>query len=236
MKAPKIHMMMDNPSNFGDSDMLCGTIYDSPQLTPNVEDVNCKRCLRRLRKNDVDFSHDASVAIIHLTKGHRALIDADDYERISHYFWAYNELGYARAHVSVIRGSAINTFRSILLHRLILNAPDDIHVDHINGDKLDNRKANLRLATRTKNEWNKPKQKTAAGKPCTSKYKGVSLVNGRWRAQIKRNGVLYELGAYANEEAAAIAYNKKAIELSGEFLWINPLPELTTKSEQKDQS
>ncbi len=152
---------------------------------------------------------------IPLTKGKHTVIDIEDWGKVAEYNWTYNPLGYARAHVSICRGSSTDTFKSIWMHRVILDAPEELHVDHINGDKLDNRKANLRLATRTTNGWNKPKQKTAKGKQCTSQYKGVSFCNGRWRAQIKRNGVLYRLGEFSNELDAARAYNKKAIELSG---------------------
>lgn len=78
--------------------------------------------------------------------------------------------------------------KTIMMHNVILGFSR--YVDHRNGSTLDNRKENIRQASRPENEWNKPKQKTSRGKPCTSKYKGVSLRGGRWVARIKRNGVL----------------------------------------------
>jgi hypothetical protein len=100
-------------------------------------------------------------------------------------------------------------------------------VDHINGDKLDNRRSNLRLATRTENEANKLKRRTHAGKATSSRYKGVTKNNDKkrskpWRAHItnKDDGLTY-LGSFATEVEAAKAYNKAALEMFGEFAKLN---------------
>lgn len=100
-------------------------------------------------------------------------------------------------------------------------------VDHINGDKLDNRRSNLRLATRTENEANKLKRRTHGGKATTSRYKGVSMNRDKarkkpWRAHItnKDQGLTY-LGSFATEVEAAKKYNEAALEMFGEFAKLN---------------
>ena len=92
-------------------------------------------------------------------------------------------------------------------------------VDHINRDKLDNRVTNLRYASEHENCLNKGKiQKTT-----TSRYKGVYLDKrtNKWRASIGYNRKKYYLGAYANEDDAARAYNEKATEFFKEFAYLN---------------
>lgn len=110
--------------------------------------------------------------------------------------------------------------------------PPGFLIDHINGDKLDNRRCNLRLATRTENEANKKKRRTQKnqikGQP-TSKYKGVSKIRGRkkcWRACIGFEGEYKSLGTYYSEEEAAQAYNKAAVELFGEFALLNKIEDI----------
>lgn len=112
--------------------------------------------------------------------------------------------------------------------------PKGFLVDHINGDKLDNRRSNLRLATRSENEANKQKRRGHKKSDGTtknhSKYKGVALMKGRkkcWRAIISTNAnnagetKQVHLGTYYTEKEAAEAYNKAALEMFGEFAVIN---------------
>ena len=155
--------------------------------------------------------------------GEIVLVDDEDYPLLSRHVWymtGFKHRQYAAAKIHHTDGK----IRNICMHNMIIGIA--ANVDHKDNDTMNCQKDNLRPATRNENEWNKGKQKTARGKPCSSKYKGVSLVNGMWRAQIKRNGVMYHLGQYRIEEDAARAYNKKAEELSGKFLWVNPLPEI----------
>lgn len=140
---------------------------------------------------------------------------------------------------------AINTWRigeergEYYLHNLVWekanNAPlpRGFLVDHINRDKLDCRKGNLRLATRKDNEANKRKRRGNT----SSKYKGVSKMGGSgrkspWRATITLDKVQTPLGCYTTEEEAARAYDERAIVEFGEFAWIN-FPE-EHKHEQQD--
>lgn len=105
-------------------------------------------------------------------------------------------------------------------------------VDHWNQDKLDNRRCNLRAATRTENEANKQKRRTHKKKDGTtapySKYKGVTFIKDRprpWRALISKlvdgKTKVMHIGVYATEWEAAEAYNNRAYELFGEFAYVN---------------
>lgn len=96
--------------------------------------------------------------------------------------------------------------------------PEGYEVDHIDGNKLNNQRANLRLATRQQNVANRNGRGAA-----TSQYKGVSwdAKNKNWRASIRANYKSENLGRYASEEQAARAYDKAAREHFGEFAWLN---------------
>jgi len=107
------------------------------------------------------------------------------------------------------------------LHSMIIGGM----ADHKNGDKLDNRKENLRLATRSENIRNSKKPfHTGDYHKNSSIYKGVMKRNdykAKWRARITFNGKRISLGDYDSEIKAAQAYAKKAIELFGEYACIN---------------
>ncbi len=104
------------------------------------------------------------------------------------------------------------------MHRLILNAPDGIQVDHVNRNRLDNRRSNLRIATDLQNHFNTVKRSHN-----TTGYKGVSRYHklDRWYARIALHGKVYYLGIHNSPEEAARAYDAKARELFGEFAWTN---------------
>lgn len=103
------------------------------------------------------------------------------------------------------------------LHRMVMNAPYGVQVDHINGDTLDNRRCNLRLCSHAENQHNKNSQ---AG---TSKYKGVYLYkrDKKWRAMIAKNKKNIHLGYFNDEIQAAHAYDEAARQLFGEFARLN---------------
>lgn len=140
------------------------------------------------------------------------LVDEADHAMLSEFSWCVNKKGYAIAWDK-------RTRKVIRMHRFILGAQLGILVDHINFNKLDNTRANLRLCTAQENSMNrKPLNKT--------KYKGVTWKKAtkRWCASIKRSGHQKHLGYFATEEEARLAYNKAAKELHGEFAYINPAP------------
>lgn len=96
------------------------------------------------------------------------------------------------------------------LGRLIVSCPSGMVVDHINGDKKDNRRENLRVCTQQENLVNR-----CLGKNNTSGYRGVYWHNGMWVAEIKHRGVKFFLGRHETPEDAARAFNQKATELRG---------------------
>ena len=109
------------------------------------------------------------------------------------------------------------------MHNMIMQPPKDLRVDHINHNKLDNRRSNLRLCTKQQNQWNRRK----VVKNTTSKYKGVCWAkkNNKWQASLefqkdKKRQSIY-LGQFISEVEAAKAYNEAAIKHFGEFAKIN---------------
>jgi hypothetical protein len=107
------------------------------------------------------------------------------------------------------------------MHRLILNTPDDMEVDHINLNGLDNRRCNIRNCTRSQNVEN-----TSVRRDNNSGKKGVGWKksNQKWIARINQNGKHIHIGCYDNLDEAADAYYKKSVELFGEFAYRGDRP------------
>jgi hypothetical protein len=163
---------------------------------------------------------------IPLTQGKVTIIDAQDAERVLRYKWHAE-----RRHGPKSRTFyAVTTIRKengkqtgLSMHRFILQLPPRTpHVDHRNGDGLDNRRENLRLATPAQNNRN-----VKISQLNTSGFKGVSWRkrDHRWRAQIQFNGHVKHLGHFQIKEEAAAIYDKAARELFGEFARPNGIPQ-----------
>ncbi|WP_161625538.1 AP2 domain-containing protein [Sporomusa ovata] len=104
------------------------------------------------------------------------------------------------------------------MHRLLMNCPNELEVDHVNRNKLDNRKANLRIVTRQQNTFNKGSYLDSS-----SRYKGVSWHrrDQLWFSQLRLNNKNHYLGSYETEEIAAAAYNHYAKVYFGEYAVLN---------------
>lgn len=141
-----------------------------------------------------------------------ALVDDEDYERLNGYRWYLGNSGYA-GRTTKGRGG-----RKITMHREVLGlAPGDKkQADHINGNRLDNRRRNLRECSHEENRYNV--QKT---KGLSSGYKGVSRDGQQWQVKITHNRTGYHLGLFDSETEAAIAYDHEARKLFGEFAKLN---------------
>jgi hypothetical protein len=118
-------------------------------------------------------------------------------------------------------GSVSGSFKGkkrMLLPRYLLNAPDDMEVDHIDGNRLNNQKSNLRLATSSQNKMNRgPRSDNKSG------YKGVSWhkQKNKWTVRIMANGRYKSLGLFNKIEKAKQAYNEAAQKYHGSFAWLN---------------
>lgn len=148
------------------------------------------------------MADDSIVKQIPLTQGKFALVDAEDYEWLMGYKWMFNSGGYA--------------IRYTPMHRAIIDAPTHLVVDHINGNRLDNRKCNLRICTRAENHRN-----TKGHHNRSAKYKGVVRWRNKFKARIRINYKLIYLGLFSTQKEAALAYNEAAKKYFGRFARLN---------------
>ena len=154
---------------------------------------------------------------IPLTKGKFAIVDDEDYEELCKFKWHICN-GYAAYDPYYSGKHAAITKKTFFMHRIIANAPEGMVVDHINGNELDNRRENLRVCTHAQNRRNHAKN-NANNK---SGYNGVfKAKDDRFYAYITFNYKRFHIGSYRTAKDAAIAYNKKAKELFGEFARLN---------------
>lgn len=158
------------------------------------------------------------MAEIKLLRGEIAYVDDVDFNIINQLKWHLSGSGYARARPGMDC--------DIFMHRFIMGDPPfpKADVDHINGNRLDNRRCNLRWATRSQNLRNKRK----SSKPGQlSRYKGVYFVKRNtlrpWISRIKICGKVRSLGHFATEADAAQSYNEGAQRFHGEFAKLNEI-------------
>lgn len=152
-------------------------------------------------------------------KGQTILIDDEDFENLSKFKWCIKNNGdgnlYAVANINK---------KQKAMHRYLLNITDSKqHVDHINGNSLDNRKTNLRICINAENRRNAKKNKRN-----TSGYKGVRTRKNidKYAAYVHYEGKFYHLGYYDTAIEAAKVRDAKAKELHGKFAKLN-FPEVT---------
>lgn len=159
------------------------------------------------------------IAAVHIpiSRGLFAIVDAEDAERVrAHRWWAYKSSTatswYARTRIGG---------KFVAMPNFIMGSPELF--DHRDLDGLNNRRENLRPATRSQNQFNRPAQRGGS-----SRFKGVSFckLTGRWRADISAHGHTRRLGRFDTEEQAAAAYNAAARELHGSFARLNVLAEV----------
>jgi hypothetical protein len=170
-----------------------------------------------------------SVIQIPLTRGYTAIVSLQDAD-LARFKWSTRINGKYTAYAAHLRKDPTHPRGQslLLLHRVILErvlnrklVKGEI-VDHINGDGLDNRRENLRLATYNQNTLNSKIQSRN-----TSGYRGVSWRKcaNKWIAKIVVNGKNLYLGLFTDKHQAAVAYNKAALEHYGEFARLNEIPE-----------
>ena len=149
-----------------------------------------------------------------LTQDKIALVDIEDYKYLNQFKWCAvkdNKNGFFYA--------ARKGKKSLLrMHRVIMNNPKNMHIDHINSNSLDNRRKNLRICFRAQNQMNRGKQLNN-----TSGYKGVywNKVWNKWLSAINIKKKQKHLGYFPTKEKAALAYNEAAKKYHGDFARLN---------------
>lgn len=150
-----------------------------------------------------------------LSNGEVTLVDDEDFAYLSNWMWRRDRMGYA---IRTTRIKGTKRIKTIKMHRIINKTPDGMDTDHMDGNKLNNQKANLRSCTRSQNCQN------ARGRiKGTSKYMGVywNKRDSKWRAAITVNYKKIVLGSYNSEHDAALAYNRGAIKYHGKNAYQN---------------
>jgi hypothetical protein len=155
---------------------------------------------------------------IYLGEGEYTIVEPPDYYAYGKYKWVL--LGTGR-HVYAVREMKIGSKRTkrMYLHREIMKPPKGKLVDHRNSDGLDNRRANLRVATHAENMQNRRKTR----KKTTSRFIGVHLEkkSGISIVEISHQGKLIYIGRFKDEVEAARAYDRAALKYHGEFARLN---------------
>lgn len=164
---------------------------------------------------------------IALTKGAVAVVDDEDYDELTKHRWNYSSGGYAIRTIPTVNGKRTNE----RMHAVVMGKKDGFEIDHINGNKLDNRRCNLRHVTHRQNAQNKKSRRNSS-----SKYKGVTWLKKEevWISHIVINGKDYHLGRYKSERDAAWVYNVWAQSFFGEYARPNILEEEKSNVFQED--
>jgi hypothetical protein len=165
---------------------------------------------------------------IRLPSGHEVLVDDRDYESLRLFPWNARR-GRHTFYAVYKRPAGDGKYQLVAMHRVVARAEKGQLVDHVNGNGLDNRAANLRICTKREN--NRNRQPNA--KYRSSPYKGVTFTKDRlkqYRAQINIGGRSVMLGSFATEIEAAQAYDAAAREHYGEFARLNFMSSSTIQS------
>ena len=191
--------------NYGNPTWLCqcdcGTwreLTHRTLLTGKSTSCGCES--RKVKLNDYILTDNVCKCI--LSTGEEVLFDREDYSKIAQYKWAKSR--YVR---TIVDG------KSLLMHRLIIDCPEGMVIDHINRDPFDNRKCNLRICTSTQNAWNKIMPRAKEGHRGLYKLKRTN----EWVAVINVNSERIVLGKYATFEEAVDARLKAERFYFGEF-------------------
>ena len=181
---------------------------------------------RNVKRHAVVQPLDQSIRLIPLTQGQNAIVDASDYEFLSRWnwyaYWAPATKSFYAARSYRPQGGETQTVH-VTMHRVIVGlGEDDPRLpDHINHDTLDNRRCNLRIATRLQSVHNRRTHLDSI-----ANLPGVcpQHKSGKWRAYIHHKGKQIALGTYPTKEAAYEAYKEAAARLRGEFAYLPQVP------------
>jgi hypothetical protein len=152
---------------------------------------------------------------IKLTQNKVALVDDEDFDLLSKWKWFAHKVKRSPGRFYAVRNIRnIKEERKIMMHRLVMDAPKDKCVDHIDGDGLNNQKNNLRICTTSQNFMNTEKRRNN-----TSGFKGVFKRPNRnkWYSVLTVNYKPRYLGSFSSPEIAHEAYEKACVKYQGEF-------------------
>lgn len=184
----------------------CDCGRDKKVKSPYLVRGGTKSCGCIINKNKIKkwspIALNEQTVKIPLTRNKFAAIDAIDIAKISGYSWYCDPTGYARDR------------NGVLMHRIVMDCPEDKEIDHKDHNKLNNVKSNLRVCNRAQNQWNK-----LLTNKNTSGFKGASYSRdkGKYSSCISCNKKQYHLGYFENPEEAHVQYVNKGKELFGEF-------------------
>jgi hypothetical protein len=153
---------------------------------------------------------------IPLTQGQFAIVDDEDFERLSQFKWYVRKLSKSVVCYAVRHDRQSSTDCLLTMQNAVLGVPRGVLVDHKDRNGLNNTRSNLRICTKGQNQRNQ-----GIRRDNTSGFKGVCRHRARWEAKIMLNGVKKHLGTFDTPEEAAKAYDKAARELHGEFAYLN---------------
>ena len=164
--------------------------------------------------NRVEYVEEYDLTYLLLSDGSVAVCDGCFYDKVKNHKWSIGD-GYA-----YFTENKTTPRKTIKLHNFLLeyNPSNNIIIDHINGNKLDNRLINLRFVSYKENVRNSKSKKNS-----TSVYKGVSFdsTRNKWIASIQYNGKTHHIGRFDDEEECAKAYDKECIKIYGKYAKLN---------------
>lgn len=172
-------------------------------------------CIKKGEKPTTPPSLVSGATWIPLTHGKWVLVDETDLGLVRSWRWTLSTDGYAVSKMMVD-----GKYRNIKMHRFLLGdaLAGGLHTDHINGNRLDNRRSNLRPASRSQNQANRETRRR-------NRFKGVQKNGPSWSARVTFKGKHHYVGRIATEIEAAKVYNRIAREVHGEFARLNEIPD-----------
>lgn len=165
-------------------------------------------------RDSVPPCHDSSSRHISLTRGQYAIVDVADFDWLNQWNWCAMWMPRQKKYYAVRRETGEDgKTHPVLMHRLIMDCPKGLTVDHQDRSGLNNKRGNLRIATYSQQNCNRYDSRGS------SRFKGVSwhAQKQKWRVRIKLHGKTTWLGYFRTEEEGAAAYQTAAEKLHGEF-------------------